>query len=251
MDLHDTVIQQLFAIGLSLEATSRRVEDDEARRRIHLAVEDLDGTIKRIRSTIFSLGEGAHGAGRGSAAAGPGAGRRAGADPAGPSVGGVRRARGHAGARRCRRRGGQRAAGAAVERRPSRAGVHGGDLRGRRGRAGACGSTTTVSGRRLVGAEGTGGLGLGNLARRAVRRGGEFRLVDPSRRRSPRRVDGAEPVLTCRVTSRTEVSECDIRCRSRTPPFRGLTVSGGWCRTAYTAASVRRVMPIFASSAVT
>ena len=61
MDLHDTVIQQLFAIGLSLEATSRRVEDDEARRRIHLAVEDLDGTIKRIRSTIFSLGEDAHG----------------------------------------------------------------------------------------------------------------------------------------------------------------------------------------------
>jgi signal transduction histidine kinase len=61
MDLHDTVIQQLFAIGLSLEATSRRVEDEEVQRRIHLAVEDLDGTIKRIRSTIFSLGEGAHG----------------------------------------------------------------------------------------------------------------------------------------------------------------------------------------------
>jgi signal transduction histidine kinase len=61
MDLHDTVIQQLFAIGLSLEATSRRVEEDEVQRRLHLAVEDLDGTIKRIRSTIFSLGEGAHG----------------------------------------------------------------------------------------------------------------------------------------------------------------------------------------------
>jgi signal transduction histidine kinase len=61
MDLHDTVIQQLFAIGLSLEATSRRVEDEEVQRRLHLAVEDLDGTIKRIRSTIFSLGEGSHG----------------------------------------------------------------------------------------------------------------------------------------------------------------------------------------------
>jgi signal transduction histidine kinase len=61
MDLHDTVIQQLFAIGLSLEATSRRVEDEEVQRRLHLAVENLDGTIKRIRSTIFSLGEGSHG----------------------------------------------------------------------------------------------------------------------------------------------------------------------------------------------
>jgi signal transduction histidine kinase len=60
MDLHDTVIQQLFAIGLSLEATSRRVQDGEVQRRLHLAVEDLDGTIKRIRSTIFSLSE-AHG----------------------------------------------------------------------------------------------------------------------------------------------------------------------------------------------
>ena len=55
MDLHDTVIQQLFAIGLSLEATSRRVRDQDAVQRIHLAVEDLDDTIKRIRSTIFGL----------------------------------------------------------------------------------------------------------------------------------------------------------------------------------------------------
>ena len=31
MDLHDTVIQQLFAVGLSLEATSRRVEDERRR----------------------------------------------------------------------------------------------------------------------------------------------------------------------------------------------------------------------------
>jgi len=56
MDLHDSVIQQLFAIGLSLEATSRRVADAETAWRIHLSVEDLDATIKRIRSTIFELG---------------------------------------------------------------------------------------------------------------------------------------------------------------------------------------------------
>jgi two-component system, NarL family, sensor histidine kinase DevS len=56
MDLHDSVIQQLFAIGLSLEATSRRVADAEIAQRIHVSVEDLDATIKRIRSTIFELG---------------------------------------------------------------------------------------------------------------------------------------------------------------------------------------------------
>ena len=56
MDLHDTVIQQLFAIGLSLEATAKRVGDADAEQRLHAAVEDLDATIKRIRSTIFTLG---------------------------------------------------------------------------------------------------------------------------------------------------------------------------------------------------
>ena len=55
MDLHDTVIQQLFAVGLSLQATMRRVDDPEVSRRIQLAVDDLDTTIKRIRSTIFAL----------------------------------------------------------------------------------------------------------------------------------------------------------------------------------------------------
>jgi signal transduction histidine kinase len=62
MDLHDTVIQQLFAIGLSMEATSRLVTDSEVRRRIQLGVEDLDDTIKRIRSTIFGLASSARAA---------------------------------------------------------------------------------------------------------------------------------------------------------------------------------------------
>jgi len=60
MELHDTVIQQLFAIGLSLEATSRRVADDETAHRLHNAVDDLDNTIKRIRSTIFTLSADGH-----------------------------------------------------------------------------------------------------------------------------------------------------------------------------------------------
>jgi len=55
MDLHDTVIQQLFALGLSLEATARRSQDAEIEHRLHAAVEDLDATIKHIRSTIFTL----------------------------------------------------------------------------------------------------------------------------------------------------------------------------------------------------
>jgi signal transduction histidine kinase len=54
MDLHDTVIQQLFAVGLSLQATLRLL-DPEVARRVQLAVDDLDTTIKRIRSTIFAL----------------------------------------------------------------------------------------------------------------------------------------------------------------------------------------------------
>jgi signal transduction histidine kinase len=55
MDLHDTVIQQLFAVGLSLQGTLRLLDAVDARRRIELAVADLDSTIKRIRSTIFAL----------------------------------------------------------------------------------------------------------------------------------------------------------------------------------------------------
>jgi signal transduction histidine kinase len=55
MDLHDTVIQQLFAIGLSMEATARRAQDREIESRLQAAVEGLDATIKRIRSTIFTL----------------------------------------------------------------------------------------------------------------------------------------------------------------------------------------------------
>ena len=54
MDLHDTVIQQLFAVGLSLQATLRLL-DSETAKRVQLAVDDLDTTIKRIRSTIFAL----------------------------------------------------------------------------------------------------------------------------------------------------------------------------------------------------
>jgi len=55
-DLHDLVIQQLFAVGLSLQSTARLVTDPEAGQRIERAVDELDLTIKDIRRTIFSLG---------------------------------------------------------------------------------------------------------------------------------------------------------------------------------------------------
>jgi signal transduction histidine kinase len=56
-DLHDTVIQRLFATGLSLQGTARIVETDApgALARIEAAVDDLDLTVKHIRSAIFGL----------------------------------------------------------------------------------------------------------------------------------------------------------------------------------------------------
>jgi signal transduction histidine kinase len=55
-DLHDLVIQRLFAVGLSLQSTASSVGDGRARDRIDTAVDDLDATIKDIRRSIFALG---------------------------------------------------------------------------------------------------------------------------------------------------------------------------------------------------
>jgi signal transduction histidine kinase len=54
-DLHDTVIQRLFATGLSLQGASRLVDRPEARARIEAAVDDLDTTVREIRTAIFEL----------------------------------------------------------------------------------------------------------------------------------------------------------------------------------------------------
>ena len=56
-DLHDTVVQRLFATGLSLQRTTRLVatDADQATTRIEAAVDDLDLTVKHIRSAIFRL----------------------------------------------------------------------------------------------------------------------------------------------------------------------------------------------------
>ncbi len=56
-DLHDTVIQRLFATGMSLQGSIRlvRSDPDAAVERIEGAVDDLDLTVKHIRTAIFGL----------------------------------------------------------------------------------------------------------------------------------------------------------------------------------------------------
>ena len=54
-DLHDLVIQRLFATGMQLESAARLIERPEAATRVRRAVDDLDTTIREIRSTIDAL----------------------------------------------------------------------------------------------------------------------------------------------------------------------------------------------------
>ena len=54
-DMHDHVIQRLFATGLSLQSTSRLAEHPTVRARLDEAVDSLDAAIKDIRRTIFEL----------------------------------------------------------------------------------------------------------------------------------------------------------------------------------------------------
>ncbi|MBB2740890.1 UNVERIFIED_ORG: signal transduction histidine kinase [Microbispora rosea subsp. rosea] len=54
-DLHDVVIQRLFAVAMTLTGAARLVEHPEAAARLRTAIDELDGTIRQIRSTIFAL----------------------------------------------------------------------------------------------------------------------------------------------------------------------------------------------------
>jgi signal transduction histidine kinase len=60
-DLHDVVIQRLFAIGLTLEGASHSISELDAGAQVSRAIDELDQTIKEIRTTIFGL-QGAVGA---------------------------------------------------------------------------------------------------------------------------------------------------------------------------------------------
>jgi signal transduction histidine kinase len=64
-DLHDLAIQRLFATGMTLQSAGRFIEHEEASNRVLRAVDDLDETIKIIRSTIFGLRSREGGAGSG------------------------------------------------------------------------------------------------------------------------------------------------------------------------------------------
>ena len=54
-DLHDLVIQRLFATGMSLQGTMARLGDPEVAHRVEKSIDALDETIRDIRSAIFSL----------------------------------------------------------------------------------------------------------------------------------------------------------------------------------------------------
>ena len=54
-ELHDGVIQALFAVGMSLQAAAALSRDPELERRIEGAVAEIDGAIRDLRNYIFGL----------------------------------------------------------------------------------------------------------------------------------------------------------------------------------------------------
>lgn len=54
-DLHDLVIQRLFASGMALQGVLNLAPRNEMRARIENVIDDLDQTIREIRSSIFAL----------------------------------------------------------------------------------------------------------------------------------------------------------------------------------------------------
>lgn len=57
-DLHDLVIQRLFATGMMLESAQRRSIVPAVREGVGKAVDELDVTIQEIRTAIFALQQG-------------------------------------------------------------------------------------------------------------------------------------------------------------------------------------------------
>ena len=54
-DLHDLVIQRVFAAGLALQSVLPRIAEADPRRRIQGVIGQLDDTVRDIRTTIFDL----------------------------------------------------------------------------------------------------------------------------------------------------------------------------------------------------
>ena len=55
-DLHDTVIQRLFAIGLTLQSIAGTVPAPSVGDRLSAVISDIDETIRQVRTSIFELG---------------------------------------------------------------------------------------------------------------------------------------------------------------------------------------------------
>lgn len=54
-DLHDMVVQRVFAAGLALQATAGMVRDPRVAARLHDVIAELDATIRELRVAIFDL----------------------------------------------------------------------------------------------------------------------------------------------------------------------------------------------------
>jgi signal transduction histidine kinase len=54
-DLHDTVIQRLFAVAMTLMGALKLTKKPDVAKRVQHAVDELDDTIRQVRSTIFAL----------------------------------------------------------------------------------------------------------------------------------------------------------------------------------------------------
>lgn len=58
-DLHDTVIQRLFGAGMSLQVLVSSHDDPELSKRVNSVIDELDESIRVLRSAIFALGQSA------------------------------------------------------------------------------------------------------------------------------------------------------------------------------------------------
>lgn len=56
-DLHDSVIQDIFAVGLSLQSLSARVSEQEIRGLLDSSIDTLDRTVNTLRKYVFELRE--------------------------------------------------------------------------------------------------------------------------------------------------------------------------------------------------
>jgi signal transduction histidine kinase len=52
-ELHDTVMQRLFAAGMSLQAATQLVPDPLVQGRLAEVIDQLDETLREVRATVF------------------------------------------------------------------------------------------------------------------------------------------------------------------------------------------------------